>query len=685
MKNIVIVGAGPIGLLLAIKLKKLGMSVIVIDPRVNHYNRPGTINRAIFDVLEKEVGQAIQFSSSRHIKDVERALFKMALALKVDILQYRFEAFSEEGLIISNLSGDLFTIPCDLAFDATGSARVLMNAVNKLETEPSFPLVRMADNPVKDHFIAYVKMSEQDIAFMRTRKKYHKATALKQALAFEKMRTELGWTKCSDPDFHIRILGKNKVCFYYEIPEGLNKDNYETWLTNLLELKLGKPNMHFQRLTEHKPRFMPFKVDPHMTSVPFFMGNKQVPPVFPIGDALCEADYRAGFGITGGVDRLQALLASLTIKDGEILHIDRANYAEKLAAINKDYQAKLQEKYAEDRELSSQALLLRKRAYKKAMLDSKASELSKKKIKSGLYDIALFYLQLANQSTDDKTTYIKKALKIYFSRRLYDAELVAELIQKNVNLFTDTNQQFQFVFLALCMAAKKGESPLIGMLLKNIDIRFNGEDICEIIKFVSPNNIQYSILENLIQKLNLREEDENSWDAAKAEILHLALFFALKNQHFEEAKILIAQGANIDLPDAKGNSELHIFVKHENITLAKTLLEAGANPNSSNAHKKTPLMHAVKNDDINMVKCLLHYGANPLLTDEFGKSALDYAEEDSDIFQLLHDATLKWRFLKQGDASPVAILRNIGSFRVSSIQQNVDIKESDPGLGNSLI
>src|SRR5579871_4592018 len=86
MKNIVIAGAGPIGLYLAIKLKQLGVTnVTVVDPRAGSYSRNGVIDASVFANLERRLGLPVSHSSSRHIKDAERALLGIATKLGVHI------------------------------------------------------------------------------------------------------------------------------------------------------------------------------------------------------------------------------------------------------------------------------------------------------------------------------------------------------------------------------------------------------------------------------------------------------------------------------------------------------------------------------------------------------------------------------------------------------------------------
>jgi thioredoxin reductase len=105
MSRVVIVGSGPIGLFTAIRLKQLGVQhVTVLDPRAGTYTRPGILDEKVFRKVEEELKCKISYSASRHIKDLERSLYKIARQHHVEILQEKFETFSKGGLAVSRTS-----------------------------------------------------------------------------------------------------------------------------------------------------------------------------------------------------------------------------------------------------------------------------------------------------------------------------------------------------------------------------------------------------------------------------------------------------------------------------------------------------------------------------------------------------------------------------------------------------
>lgn len=63
-----------------------------------------------------------------------------------------------------------------------------------------------------------------------------------------------------------------------------------------------------------------------------------------------------------------------------------------------------------------------------------------------------------------------------------------------------------------------------------------------------------------------------------------ALLFALKNRMFNLAKMLILNGANLNLADKNGNTPLHIACLLRNNEVIDLLLQNGANANQPNAH-----------------------------------------------------------------------------------------------------
>ncbi|WP_264687682.1 ankyrin repeat domain-containing protein [Wolbachia endosymbiont (group B) of Erynnis tages] len=110
---------------------------------------------------------------------------------------------------------------------------------------------------------------------------------------------------------------------------------------------------------------------------------------------------------------------------------------------------------------------------------------------------------------------------------------------------------------------------------------------------------------------------------------------------FNEAKGLIAQGANIDTNDKNGNTLLYSAAEIGDLNLVKLLLDNGANIEAKNGeYQATPLHGAVENYRIDVVKLLLNRGTNVNAEDKDNWTPLHYGADTNspDIVKVLVDA-----------------------------------------------
>lgn len=247
MKKIVIVGAGPMGLYTAIRLKQVGFTdITLIDPRAGSYLRPGDYIDEIFETIEKNIGQPIPHSDSTQIKRMERELYRIAINEGIAIQRKKFKSFTTGGL---QIEGSDEVIPCDTVLDATGAKRTVVSEVNKQTGKEIFPIKRAADNPIKDVLIAYVQMRESELKAL---KKIDGIECLDQfdvsALDIERLRSEFGWLGFKLPFLRVRLHKENKACFYAELPPGLDKSKHEAWFKALLDIQLKKNNVPYERI-----------------------------------------------------------------------------------------------------------------------------------------------------------------------------------------------------------------------------------------------------------------------------------------------------------------------------------------------------------------------------------------------------------------------------------------------------
>lgn len=371
MKKIVIVGAGPIGLYLACFLRQHDVKdIIVIDPRTGPYDeklaatkdseeikpesseyvRPGVINESNFIEIAKDLGIDIPYSLARHIKELERGLYKGASEYyEIPILKAKFVSLASGGIKIEYASsGKQEILDCDCVFDASGQNRVVISQVNQESKEPTFKIKQAADNPVKNHFIAYVKLDELEYQFLKNHLEQEtKPDKKTHALALANLHNKYGWTYFADPEIKIQLLENNKACFYFETPPNLKKEDQESYLQDLLLLKTGK-KIKFETLKKSrkfpkgKPRFTPFTVDPQMVTPGHVSGLKDYPTVIGMGDSVFEPDYRKVTGIKFGIERVKLLVSNSKInkETGEI-EIDFDAYEKDLDLLTKKSHIKI--------------------------------------------------------------------------------------------------------------------------------------------------------------------------------------------------------------------------------------------------------------------------------------------------------------------------------------------------------
>lgn len=156
----VIIGAGPIGLIAAIKLKKMGVeNVTVYDPRAGTYTRPGILNDDDFSNTSETIGENQNNPTvsppslkgqANHIKMLERQLFQVATSLGIHFEKKAFQDLSENGISVNDQKGNKEAVACDMIFDASGGKRMVVEAVNAREAKAgAAPLLPLNKSPRK--------------------------------------------------------------------------------------------------------------------------------------------------------------------------------------------------------------------------------------------------------------------------------------------------------------------------------------------------------------------------------------------------------------------------------------------------------------------------------------------------------------------------------------------------------
>lgn len=122
------------------------------------------------------------------------------------------------------------------------------------------------------------------------------------------------------------------------------------------------------------------------------------------------------------------------------------------------------------------------------------------------------------------------------------------------------------------------------------------------------------------------------------------LHFAVENNHNEIAKILIEQGANLNLPDFTGKQALHFAVLSSNVELVEFILQHGGDVNAQDVDGLTPVHYAATSGNVSVLVLLVRFGAFVNTQDHQGETALFYAVREGQVNAL--------KLLLQAGANP---------------------------------
>ncbi len=385
MKHNVIVGAGPMGLYLAYKLRKAGVkNIILFDPRSGEYVRPGHVNEENFVKLERALGKTKFSTLFGHIKEFERILFDEITDLGIPAQKKRFARFHEDakkkGIIVQNSEGVEELIECDFVFDCTGSQRILVNTINQLITPPPFKLKPIRENvPIKQHLLAYVRMTETDMDKIQAATDINKTpgfflTPEQHVNAINRMRT-LGWKDFGLPQLYGVYFGKNKVCLYMESPDNLPIEAHEAWLKTVIDVSTNTTDISFSQLPaskkyKSKPRLTSYTVNPRELEEAAFT-SKTLPTVIPMGDSQTEPHPTLAQGIADGLDRVDAFIKHIEVLEGNIAYFDTEEYKAVIKDMMGAHKRAIINKYNRRENDSYQMLLLAETNYTVALAKAK--------------------------------------------------------------------------------------------------------------------------------------------------------------------------------------------------------------------------------------------------------------------------------------------------------------------------
>ena len=114
-----------------------------------------------------------------------------------------------------------------------------------------------------------------------------------------------------------------------------------------------------------------------------------------------------------------------------------------------------------------------------------------------------------------------------------------------------------------------------------------------------------------------------------------ALIVACANGHTRAAKILIENGANVNVADDIGETALMVASANDDLETIKLLIQHGADVNAKDEDGETALMVASQNGHLATVNFLIEKGADVNAKDSDGWTALDKCERHIKVKEYL--------------------------------------------------
>ncbi len=341
--RVIIIGAGPAGLYAALAFYKAGITALVFDPRAGEYTRPGRLDQPVLEAAAKFLNlQVVLPKNYMHIKDFERILYEQISNINaIKIEKKKFIRLKEDtetpGVIIADAKGNEEFVAGNYVCDCTGSNRYVLKSANEIcAPEIPFTLRAFTEVAASTRYLAYVQMkNEQLLELMNS---YNRISSpfvdnIYFARSLIKLRA-LGWNEFKLPELTGYYVNKNKVCLYLEIPIGLSKTEQDKWLQTVLEIYTAStPDYHYlpqSKKYSAKPRLTTINVETNVVEQTAYIG-KNLPMIFPLGDALIDPYYVIGQGIGRGCKGINFLIESMDIVENKIRHFSNNEYQLKIS------------------------------------------------------------------------------------------------------------------------------------------------------------------------------------------------------------------------------------------------------------------------------------------------------------------------------------------------------------------
>lgn len=355
----VVVGGGPSGLALALGLAKQDIQVLLIDPRLGEYYRPGHLTPEVFRKIKGHVPEKFfeQWNHGRHIKDLERLLYQIAQERprSIELAQGQFIEFrtDEQGkpVLVYQQDGQLRTERTDYVFDCSGSARAVLKAAHRVDPKLVFETASQAQPIVPDHLFYYCSMALVIGENLGRYSPFKGHFSSLTASAYYQMMAELrqfGWSYTAFPSFYAYRFSKEKEKFllYCELPPDLAPSRHADWVNTLIRYKTGSPTAAVRLLRSEIPakqavREMAFQMNFNRLQQVGCEARPGLPNILALGDALIGFDYRLAHGALDGLREVKALLKIIEGYKGGIAYYDFQNIGNQFKQILNAHEGRL--------------------------------------------------------------------------------------------------------------------------------------------------------------------------------------------------------------------------------------------------------------------------------------------------------------------------------------------------------
>jgi uncharacterized protein len=191
-----------------------------------------------------------------------------------------------------------------------------------------------------------------------------------------------------------------------------------------------------------------------------------------------------------------------------------------------------------------------------------------------------------------------------------DTATVTNLLQESPNIIRESNSSVSPIMLSMYFGQRQVAELLVqsGVTLTLHEAAVMGK------------------LERVQEILQAHPERLEEFSSDGFSVLGFAAYFG----HVDLVKWLLEQGAEVNRKsqNAMMVAPLHSAVSTQHVEIARLLLAHGADANLPQEQSIRPIHQSAHNGDVVITRLLLEHGADPTLASDNSKTALDWAKED---------------------------------------------------------